>query len=160
MMLDTQVIIDYTHDDFIKGIKNIVGQIKSSGEKFDYIVGLVRGGAIPAIYLSHALKLNVVMVHWSTRDRTDWSNESNCWIPEDLVAGKKILIVDDIIDGGNTITSLLEDWKTSVRDIIPQENIKIAALHYNPNQTIKADFYDQIVDRSEDSRWVTYEWES
>ena len=161
-MVDATAIIDYDYDEFRAGINHIAETITTSGWTPDYIVGIVRGGAIPAVYLSHALKLPLVTVAWSTRDKTIFGNESNCWIPEDIMDGKKVLIVDDIVDGGETIRELLEDWQKSVAGLGPlnKENIKIATMWYNSSQDIVVDFYHKVIDRNEDTRWVVFPWEA
>jgi DNA (cytosine-5)-methyltransferase 1 len=103
-MVDATTIIDYEYSDFRSGIDAIAKAITSSGWKPDYIVGIVRGGSVPAVYLSHKLKIPVQMVHWNTRDTTKWvSNESNCWIPEDIYKGAQVLVVDDIVERYNEL---------------------------------------------------------
>lgn len=161
-MIDATTIIDYNYSEFCAGIDTIARAIKSSGWTPDYIVGIVRGGATPAVFLSHKLNVPVVMVAWSTRDKNIYNNESNCWIPEDIMDGKKILIVDDIVDGGDTIRELLEDWQQSVSGLgkLNTDNVKIAAMWFNPSQSVSVDFYHCIVDRNEDPRWVVFPWEA
>lgn len=161
-MIDATTIVDYDYSEFRDGINSIAEDISNSGWTPDYIVGIVRGGAIPAVYLSHRLKLPLVTVAWSTRDKTIFGNESNCWIPEDIMAGKKILIVDDIVDGGDTIKELFEDWQKSVSGMGPlnKDNVKIAAMWYNTAQDIVVDFYHKTIDRNEDSRWIIFPWEA
>ena len=70
--------------------------------KPDYIVGLTRGGLIPAVYLSHYLDVPMETLKVSFRDSTSES-ESNLWMAEDAFNGKNILIVDDINDTGATL---------------------------------------------------------
>lgn len=159
-MVDATSIIDYSYNDFRDGIDSIVRQVKDSGYEPDYIVGVVRGGSIPAVYLSHQLKIPVVMVAWNTRDNTIFGNESNCWIPEDILNGKKILVVDDIVDGGETIKELLADWNKTVKEPLPVDNIRICAMIYNTSQDVKVDFYDRWLDRNQDPRWVIFPWEA
>lgn len=158
-MLDATKIVDYTYEDFKEGIANIASQVKCSDFDPDYIVGIVRGGCVPAVALSHKLKIPVVMVHWSSRDNMVGGNESNCWIPEDILDGKRVLIVDDIIDGGETIRQVIDDWGKSVRDALDLRNIKVAALVYNTTQPTVVDFYDVAVNREDDNRWFTFPWE-
>ena len=161
MSLDATSIIDYTHEDFVKGIDNIAKQVIDSGWNPDIIVGIVRGGAIPAVYLSHKLKKTIQMVHWSSRDsHLAGGNETNAWLPEEINYGAKVLVVDDIVDGGDTIRELLEDWQKSIHRRLCTENIRIAALHYNIAQDVVVHYYDQTIDRNEDSRWVVYPWEA
>lgn len=157
-MLDSTTIIDYNYQDFLNGIQNIVNQIKESQYSPEYIVGIVRGGAVPAVHLSHKLKVPTIMLQWSTRDYEHW-NTSITWIPEDINAGKKILLVDDIIDGGETIREILEDWNTCIREPLNTDNIKIASLIYNTAQETIPDFYDRTIDRNKDGRWFVFPWE-
>ncbi len=104
----------------------------------DYIVGLNRGGLIPAVLLSHYL--NVPMYTLDVRLRDGESDpESNLWMAEDALGPnsrdrfvadendiggilsaasdllengtyKEILIVDDINDTGATFNWIMNDW--------------------------------------------------
>lgn len=138
--------ITYPNTNLMFDLGSIEKQIKESGFVPDYIVGVVRGGCVPAVYLSHRLKVPVQMVHWSTRDEGVEGNESNYWIPEDLQAGKKILLVEDIIDTGLSIKTLLADWQSSVFNSLPLENIRICSLIFNENniEQVKADYYGRL----------------
>ena len=161
-MIDATTIIDYSNDDFLAGINHIAKDIQASGFNPDYIVGIVRGGAVPAVHLSHKLKIPVQMVHWSARDNAVGGNESNCWIPEDLINGTKILLVDDIVDGGDTIRELLADWQTSVAGMgqLPVDNLRICSMIYNTAQDVRPHFYHKAIDRNEDNRWIVFPWEA
>jgi hypothetical protein len=68
-------------------------QIKESGEKFEMIAGVTRGGLIPAVMLSHRLELPMMAI-----------------TPEDAILpislAKKTLIVDEIYDTGKTMQDL------------------------------------------------------
>ena len=100
-------VIKYKESDFDNDIETLVRKIKRSKVEFSYIVALSRGGLIPGVILSHKLGLKLVPISWSTRDHQD--RETNCWIPEDVNVGKKILIVDDIIDSGEALRTMFED---------------------------------------------------
>ena len=160
-MVDATTIIDYSYPDFHTGIDSIANAVRLSGWAPDYIVGIVRGGLVPAVYLSHKLKVPLVTVAWNMRDTTIFGRESNSWIPEDLHEGKNILIVDDIVDGGDTIRTLIEDWEqsTAVLGRLPLQNIRIAAMYYNTAQGVNVDFYHHTIDRSFDQRWIHFPWE-
>lgn len=158
--VDATAVIDYSYSDFCDGIERIAQQVSESDFKPNYIVGIVRGGAIPATYLSHKLKLPVVMVAWNTRDNTIFGNESNCWIPEDIDNGDKVLIVDDIVDGGDTIRELLNDWNSSIYNELNLDNIRVCAMYYNTAQDVVVDYYHRTIDRDVDKRWVIFPWEA
>lgn len=162
-MIDSNIPLIYTHDDFVEGIKTIVKAVKASNFKPDYIVGIARGGAIPAVYLSHALKLPLRIVEWSsTHDNALGDRVSDAIIAEDIADGLRVLVVDDIVDGGDTIRELLNDWGTDslYTESNPQGKVAITAMFYNPSQETPVAFYDRIIDRAQDPRWVIFDWEA
>lgn len=144
--------MQYTFENFNDDIDKIVYQIKTKGKQYDYIVGLVRGGSIPAVVLSHRLddSPQVIMVAWSHReDRRD----HNAFIPEAIRSGKSVLIIDDIIDSGRSIKEILDDWNVTT------DQVDIAALIYNTSQDVPAHYYGRTIDRNTDVQWVNFWWE-
>lgn len=152
-------VIEYTYEDYVEGIKEVAKQIQESDFEADYLICIARGGCVPGTYLSHRTRLPVVTVQWNTRDENPFGNESNTWIPEDIRSGIKVIVVDDIVDGGETIKQLLNDWQQSVHDL-PLENIRIASMYYNTAQDVNVDYYHRTIDRNEDTRWVIFPWEA
>lgn len=142
----------YSETNFVDDIDRIERNIINSGKHYDYIVGIVRGGAIPAVCLSHRLELPMKCVSWSTF-HADQMKESAWDIAEDIADGKRILVVDDILDSGRTIKELLEDWDAK------REQIDIAVLIYNTDQKIAPDYYGRKIDKGVDPSWVTFWWE-
>ena len=69
-----------------KLVSNIVAQIAEKGKKYAGIVGIERGGYIPAVMLSHKLGLPLV----------------------DIQLAGETLVVDDISDTGETLTGYPE----------------------------------------------------
>ena len=158
-MIDATNLIIYDHERFMKEIADITQQVKNDTWKPDYIVGIVRGGAVPATYLSHSLKIPVVMVAWSARDNMHGGNESNCWIPEDINCGMRVLLVDDIVDGGDTVRELIADWqKSSLHDLVTA-NIRIASLVANEAQETAVAYAGTRINRNDEPRWFVFEWE-
>lgn len=142
----------YSFHDFKQDADSLVEQITTSGQFYDYIVGVVRGGAIPAVYLSHRLGIPMRSVAWSTFHK-DQMIESALDIADDIDHGKKILIVDDILDSGRTMKELLEDWGH------PRSNVGIAVLINNIRQDIVPDFRGRVIDRDVDKEWINFWWE-
>jgi len=142
----------YSFEHFKRDANSIADQVLRSDKYYDYIVGVVRGGCIPAIYLSHRLEIPVRMVSWSTF-HPDQMRESALDISEDISSGKSILLIDDILDSGRTISELLEDWYCD------RSKIGIGSLLYNPKQPIVPDYYGRIIDRETNPEWVNFWWE-
>jgi len=121
-------------------VAKICRDITQSNWKPDYIVGITRGGLIPAVMISQYLNIPMWTLNVSLRDNNE--GESNLWMAEDAlgpnsrdrfiddpddVAGvlkaaselleagtfKEILLVDDINDTGSTFNWIINDWKSS-----------------------------------------------
>lgn len=149
--------IKYTKKQFDTDIDVLVKKIKKSKIEFKYIVALSRGGLIPGVVLSHKLSLRLVPLSWSTRDFEN--REFNCWIPEDINNGDKVLVVDDIIDSGEALKTMFEDWNSSVSNQLAYNNISIATLIYNKDQSIVPHFYATKISRKKVPEWFEFWWE-
>ena len=76
--------------------------------KPDLIIGLKRGGLIPAVYLSHLLKVPLKVADYSHHQSVGDDKDSHEFIiPEISNNIKKIVVVDDIIDTGYVICGFL-----------------------------------------------------
>lgn len=145
----------YSYNDFEKGVNSICNQIKHSEIKFDYIVGVARGGAIPAVRISHILNVPCIIMNWNTREKEE-IKEKPLVIDKIIQEKKNILLVDDIVDEGNTIISILSCWRLLVKNL---ENVKICALIWNQSQLIRCDYYHKCIDRTVQKDWVNFWWE-
>lgn len=81
--------------------------------QYDCIIGLKRGGLVPAVHLSHRLNIPMYVAdvthELSKGDNLSWHDGLLPSIPE----GQKILIVDDIIDSGYTLAVCAEYYKNT-----------------------------------------------
>ena len=129
----------YNWADIEHACLNIALQMYNDNWKPDYIVGITRGGNVPATILSNMLNIRCEALKVSLRD-DDSQLESNCWMSEDAfgyehwklnkhnedilasagepivnipISPKNILIVDDINDTGATFNWIKQDWQAS-----------------------------------------------
>jgi len=150
--------MEYTYTDFEEGVEKIYNNVIATGTDFNRVVGICRGGLFLATRLSYKLRVPLTTISWSLRDGGE--QESNLWLPEDINTGSKILLVEDIVDGGNTIKTLLEDWEaSSTIEPLKRENISIASCFYNVAQDIIPDFWHKTIDRNKDKEWINFWWE-
>jgi len=151
--------IYYAWEEIDNDIFTLAKTIKSSGFSPDLIIGIARGGCVPAIMLSHLLRKPFDVLKWSIFDykNTDLSN----WLKFICEAkyGIKILLMEDIVDTGETLSILFK--YAEERDISQKwkENLKIASIWCNPRAKILPNFFVKEIDREFDQRWVVFPWE-
>lgn len=138
-------------------------QIRGNGWEPDYIVGIGRGGLIPANLLSQYTGIKMCSLDISLRDGGD--TVSNCGMAEDAYDGKNILVVDDINDQGSTIAWIKQDWESSC---LPHEtqwqnvwgqNVRFATLTNNLSSKQDVDYSVWEVNKAEEDCWLVYPWE-
>ena len=85
----------------------LMAGIKPHLVEYDAIIGLSRGGLVPAVELSHHLGIPMYIADISHPDSNGDNTDQHC----DIIPAIKetnLLIVDDILDSGWTIKSLIE----------------------------------------------------
>ena len=156
----------YTWQDVERQTQEILRQIQSDGWRPDYVVGLTRGGLVPANLISQYLEVPMHTLRVSLRDDND-QPESNLWMAEDAYKRKKILIVDDINDSGATLNWIKNDWEDSC---LPEsdrwfkawgDNIRIAVLVDNEASKSRLNPTYSAVDlnKAEQDCWIVFPWE-
>lgn len=132
-------------------LKKLVNNLITNGFEPDFIIGLSKGALIPAAILSDRLgvECRVVGVHYY---KNIYDVEKTPKIVQHIpnrVDGKKILLVDDVSDTGQTLKFIKEYLfeKGAVE-------IKTCTLHYKPWSVLKPDYYVE-----ETSTWIIYPWE-
>ena len=170
----------YTWQDVEKMCISIVNQMYKDNWRPDYIVGLTRGGNVPATILSNMLDVRCEALKVSLRD-DEMGPESNLWMSEDafgyvekdedrITGGpleKKILIVDDINDTGATFNWIKEDWQASCLPNDPKwervwgNNVRFATLTENLASTFHdVNYTCHEINKAEEDVWLVYPWEN
>jgi len=139
----------YSYEKFVTDVKSLV-QLSKDYEP-DTLIAIARGG----LTLGHAyasatdnrqlMSINSILYEGDQRGKS-------CEIfnvPE-LQHAKKVLLLDDIIDSGQTIKEVLAHLKSCFPDV----EFKIAALYYKKTAVIQPDF---AIHEAND--WIEFFWE-
>lgn len=146
-------------------VANICKQIGAGGWRPDYIVGLTRGGLLPAVMISHYLDIPMQSLDISLRDGGDCV--SNLGMGEDAYEGKNILVVDDINDQGTTINWIMKDWPSGCFpdderwERIWGNNVRFAVVVDNMSSqcSIGMSYWGMEVNKAEDDVWIEFPYE-
>uniref|UniRef100_A0A7C3MK37 Phosphoribosyltransferase n=1 Tax=Dictyoglomus thermophilum TaxID=14 RepID=A0A7C3MK37_DICTH len=118
----------------------------------EVIVGIARGGWIPARILSDLLgnsytanlKIDFYRGVGETKERPIITQTIST-----IVEGKKVLIADDVADSGKSLKVAKEHLEQC-----GATQVKIATIYYKPWSIIKPDFYIK-----ETEAWIIFPWE-
>jgi len=134
-------------------VKKVAEEVKASGYRPTTIVGLARGGWVPARLICDFLGLtdliSLKVEHWLQTGKTKDEATIRYPLTADL-KGKKLLIVDDITDTGKSLITSLEYLKR-----FNPEDIRIATMQYIPESKFKPDYFAEEV---RVWTWFIYPW--
>ena len=152
--------IYYTWKDTEHMCNQIINQLYKDEWKPDYIVGITRGGNVPATILSNTTGIRCEALKVALRDgESGKSGDSIEWMAEDALKGKKILIVDDINDTGATFKWINDDWKLNGR-AGAYNNVRFAVLTENLSSDFDGvNYWCHEVNKAEEDVWLVYPWE-
>ena len=170
----------YSWTDVEQMCTQIVNQMYADNWRPDYIVGITRGGNVPATIISNMTGIRCEALKVSLRDGEEGSfNDSAAWMAEDaygvldgkIASGsptsKKILIVDDINDTGATFQWIQEDWKAGCMPDDPKwdrvwgNNVRFATLTENEASNFGGVTYScHALNKAEEDVWLVYPWEN
>lgn len=125
-------------------------------EKFDLVVGISRGGLMPALLLSEIFNvpLDIIVASSYTKEnkqsKLKLGNPSYLCFP-DITKDSNLLIVDDLCDTGKTMESVVNLYKEK-----GFKNIKTGVLYYKRGSQFDPDYFAAGAD--EDS-WVMFPYE-
>ncbi|MEM1565763.1 MAG: phosphoribosyltransferase [Candidatus Bathyarchaeia archaeon] len=130
----------------------IADKIRKDNFKPDIIVGVSRGGWPPARVLSDLLEnpnlANVRAEFYIGVAET--KGEPTLTQPVSArVAGKKVLVVDEVADTGKSLQLIREHLKAEGAC-----EVRIATIYLKPWSIVKPDYYAK-----ETSRWIVFPWE-
>lgn len=119
----------------------------------DLVVGIKRGGVVPALHLSHSLGVPMEVVTWQTRDGVT-QEADNQVVKDAVLAGKTVVFVDDINDSGLTMSEVIHAYGWSICE---NPDIMFASLVEKTSTKERSHITSMRIDTS---NWITFPWEN
>jgi len=139
----------YNFDEFLDDVDILAKQIKQYNP--DALISIIRGGMTLGHFLAEKLNtrnlLTINTIHYNNTKKLKGINIFN--IP-DLSPYKKIVLVDDISDSGDTLEALIQ----LLTQKYPHLTIKTATIFYKPTSKVIPDFKIKIA-----KNWIVFFWE-
>jgi hypoxanthine phosphoribosyltransferase len=150
------VFLPISYARFLAELEAVAAQIEADDWRPDFLVGIGRGGLVPAAYLSHRIGIAMLSVDHSSGE-VGFGDELLEKLAAKITAGGRILIVDDINDSGGTISYLRAAIAAKSHD--PQ-GLRVAVLIHNVRSRAKAEYRGCEIDRDHDKSWYVFPWEA
>ena len=118
--------------------------------KVDVIIGILRGGYFPAHMIAERLGLEIYVIRYKSYVKTKKVGKPVLTLPlVGNINGKRVLLVDDICDTGDTLKA--------AKDLLKQYNpseVLVATLFIKPSCEERPEFWME-----ESDEWVEFPWE-
>lgn len=128
-------------------------KIRVSGYRPHVIVGVIRGGMVPARVLADLLEVPMVATVQVEFYVNIGKTAAEPVLKQGLaasVAGKRVLVVDDIADSGKSLQLVLNYLQDQ-----GAAEIKSATLYYKRKSVVEPSFFEK-----ETECWVVFPWET
>ncbi len=140
---------NYTYNE----LENDITTLAQKAESFeaDTILAIARGGYIPAQLLAYQLDIRQLQsIQIQSYDKDTQRDTLTLSDTTNLSHSKRVLIVDDIVDSGNTLFTLL----LHVKEKYPHIEFKTASLFFKPTASVQPNFTCK-----EATQWINFFWE-
>ena len=153
-----QEIYNLSWNEVEKGVENILKEIKERNLNIDTIIPILRGGAPLGNLISNNMDADISYMHI----RRTKSNEVNAIFGtpvlkgitnEEYIENKDILVVDDLLDKGDTMKFAIQELEKH-----NPKSIHVAVLY---NFTKLDDTEKYLIGLTmEEKKWIVFPWET
>jgi uncharacterized protein len=143
-----------TWSDFGRAERELATMVADSRYEPGIILGIARGGLIPASAMAYALDVkNVFMMSIEFYTGVDERLDFPVMLPPLLnavdIAGARVLVVDDVADTGGTLKLVKDFCAEHVAEV------RCSVLYEKPRSVVKCEYVWRRTDR-----WVNFPWSS
>lgn len=139
----------YPYEKFVTDVKKLAQMTKEYNP--DTIIAIARGGVtLGHAYASATDNRQLMTINSILYEEDKRGSKCEIFNIPNLSSAKRVLLVDDIIDSGQTVKEVMEQLKISYPDV----EIKIASIYYKTTAVIQADF-----SLHEATDWINFFWE-
>lgn len=138
--------------DFGDASRVLAQQVVDSGYRPTIVLGIARGGLLPAATIAYALDVkNVFTMNVAFYTGIDERLEFPVMLPPLLdavdIAGATVLVADDVADTGATLRLVTDFCAEHVADV------RCAVLYEKPRSAVKCEYVWRRTDR-----WIDFPW--
>lgn len=135
----------------------LLKKVRRSGEKYDMVIGIARGGNILGLFLSFGLG-DIPLATMAAQSYNKHSREETIIFSRHLAMttkkiGKRCILVDDLVDSGRTLKESIRFLKKKYGEKI--EKLSTAVIFEKSCSKIKPDFVVKKIGRI----WVKFPYE-
>ena len=143
-----------SHDHLVEGVETLAQAIADWSPTL--LVGVGRGGLVPAVYLSHRTGLPMVSIDHSA-GLPDFATGLMPALAARTRSGERLLFVEDINDSGKTIAALRHALSNASANLA---QVRFAVLIDNVRSREKVDYSARTIDRHVTKDWFVFPWEA
>jgi hypoxanthine phosphoribosyltransferase len=156
-MTDAEPVLHYlAYERFLDEVETLARLLEADSWRPDFLVGIGRGGLVPAAYLSHRTGIQMLSVDHSSGE-AGFGDELLDKLAHKIGDGLNILIVDDINDSGGTIQYLRAAIEAKTDN---PSGLRVAVLVHNVRSKARVEYHGSEIDREQDKRWYVFPWEA
>ena len=143
-------------EQFVADIRTLATRLAADAWLPDFLIGIGRGGLVPAVFLSHATGLPMLSVDFSSHVE-DFSGAPLARLAARTLAGETLLFLDDINDTGRTIAQLRRTLADAGAVL---DRIRFATLLDNVRSGQRVEYRAREIDRAVTKDWFIFPWEA
>ena len=125
-------------------------KVVESDNRYDLVLAILRGGAVPALVVADRLNIGIDFINIKSYLGVEKRIPPRVLSTlDENLSGKRILVVDDLVDKGET-AELIIDYLKSLGVV----EVHLAVVFYKPTSKFKPNFF--VYELSE---WIVFPWE-